>query len=70
MEPQRDAAILASLPGVGRIVLATLLSEAYEPLYKAKYAALRAKRVMAIPAPPPPVWDRRVLWLPSALSAV
>ena len=52
MEPQRDAAILASLPGVGRIVLATLLSEAYEPLYKAKYAALRAKRVMAIPRPP------------------
>ncbi len=30
--PRRDVAILASLPGVGRIVLATLLSEASDPL--------------------------------------
>jgi transposase len=29
---QRDAAILASLPGVGRLTLATLLSEAHEPI--------------------------------------
>lgn len=39
---QRDAAILASLPGVGRIVLATLLAEAWEPLQRRDYAALRS----------------------------
>ena len=39
--PSRDVAILASLPGVGRIVLATLLSEAFDPLRRRDYAALR-----------------------------
>jgi transposase len=39
---QRDAEILASLPGVGRIVLATLLAEAFEPLQRRDYAALRS----------------------------
>jgi transposase len=38
---QRDAAILASLPGNGRIVLATLLAEASEPLQRRDYQALR-----------------------------
>ena len=41
IEAQRDAAILASLPGVGRIVLATLLTEACEPLRRRDYHALR-----------------------------
>ena len=41
MEPQRDVTILASLPGVGRTVLATLLSEAHEPLRRRDYHALR-----------------------------
>lgn len=39
---QRDAAILRSLPGVGRIVLATLLAEAWEPLRTRDYHALRS----------------------------
>jgi transposase len=39
---QRDAAILASLPGVGRIVLATLLAEACDALQRRDYAALRS----------------------------
>ncbi len=38
---QRDVAILASLPGVGRIVLATLLAEAFDPLRRRDYHALR-----------------------------
>jgi len=38
---QRDAAILASLPGLGRIVLATLLAEAFDPLQRRDYHALR-----------------------------
>jgi transposase len=38
---QRDATILRSLPGVGRIVLATLLAEACEPLRRRDYHALR-----------------------------
>ena len=38
---QRDVTILRSLPGVGRIVLATLLGEAPEPLRKRDYHALR-----------------------------
>ncbi len=38
---QRDVTILASLPGVGRIVLATLLAEAFEPLRRRDYHALR-----------------------------
>jgi transposase len=38
---QRDAAILASLPGNGRIVLATLLAECWEPLQRRDYHALR-----------------------------
>jgi transposase len=39
---QRDATILRSLPGVGRIVLATLLAEAAEPLRRRDYHALRS----------------------------
>jgi hypothetical protein len=38
---QRDVTILRSLPGVGRIVLATLLTEASEPLRRRDYHALR-----------------------------
>ena len=38
---QRDVAILKSLPGVGRMVLATLLAEAYELLRRRDYQALR-----------------------------
>ena len=34
--------ILRSLPGVGRIVLATLLAEAWEPLHQRDYHALRS----------------------------
>ena len=37
----RDVAILRSLPGIGRINLATLLSEASEPLSRRDYQALR-----------------------------
>ena len=33
--------ILSSLPGVGRIVLATLLAEAHDPLRRRDYQALR-----------------------------
>ena len=36
-----DAAILRSLPGVGMVVLATLLTEAGDPLARRDYAALR-----------------------------
>ena len=39
---QHDAEILASLPGVGRIVLATLLAEAWDALHRRDYAALRS----------------------------
>ncbi len=38
---QRDAAILRSLPGVGRIVLATLLAEAHQAIRGRDYHALR-----------------------------
>jgi transposase len=38
----RDATILRSCPGVGRIVLATVLAEAAEPLRRRDYHALRA----------------------------
>jgi hypothetical protein len=38
---QRNAAILASLPGNGRIVLATLLAEGWEALQRRDYHALR-----------------------------
>lgn len=41
-EKQRDVEILASLPGVGRIVLATLLAEAFDALQRRDYAALRS----------------------------
>lgn len=37
----RDAAILRSCPGVGRMVLATMLAEASEPLRRRDYHALR-----------------------------
>src|SRR5215218_4082145 len=36
-----DVTILQSLPGVGRIVLATLLAEAFEALQRRSYQALR-----------------------------
>jgi transposase len=39
---QHDVKILASLPGVGRIVLATLLAEAFDALQRRDYAALRS----------------------------
>ncbi|BCH21513.1 IS110 family transposase [Mesorhizobium sp. L-8-3] len=39
---QNDVEILASLPGVGRIVLATLLTEACDALQRRDYAALRS----------------------------
>ena len=39
---QRDAEILRSLPGVGRLVLATLLSEAHDPIRRRDVGALRA----------------------------
>lgn len=39
---QRDVTILLSLPGVGRIVVATLLAEAWEPLRTRDYHALRS----------------------------
>jgi len=39
---QHDAEILASLPGVGRIVLATLLAEAWDALQRRDYATLRS----------------------------
>jgi transposase len=39
---QHDVEILASLPGVGRIVLATLLAEAFDALQRRDYAALRS----------------------------
>ena len=38
---RRDAAILRSLPGVGRIVLATLLAEAHQAVRARDYHALR-----------------------------
>jgi hypothetical protein len=38
---QRDVAILKSLPGIGRINLATLLAEASGPLSRRHYSALR-----------------------------
>ena len=38
---QRDAVILASLPGIGRINLATLLAEAFDALQRRDYPALR-----------------------------
>jgi len=38
---QRDVTILRSSPGVGRIVLATLLAEASDPLQRRDYHALR-----------------------------
>jgi transposase len=41
-QKQRDVEILDSLPGVGRIVLAALIAEAYEPLQERNYHALRA----------------------------
>jgi transposase len=39
---QHDVEILASLPGVGRIVLATLLAEGFDVLQRRDYAALRS----------------------------
>jgi transposase len=39
---QRDAVILNSLPGVGRITLAALLAEAWDALQRRDYPALRA----------------------------
>jgi transposase len=42
MFEQRDVAILRSLPGIGRIILAALLAEAPEPLRRRDYHVLRA----------------------------
>lgn len=39
---QRDVEILASLPGIGRIILATLFAEATDALQRRDYAALRS----------------------------
>jgi transposase len=39
---QRDVEILSSLPGVGTTVLATLLTEATDPLQRRDYAAVRS----------------------------
>jgi transposase len=39
---QRDVAILRSLPGIGRIILATLLAEGWDLLRRRDYHALRA----------------------------
>lgn len=41
-QPQRDVEILSSLPGIGRIVRATLLAEAHQALRGRDYHALRA----------------------------
>ncbi len=41
IDTQRDVDILRSLPGVGRTVLATRLAEAYDPLRRRDYQALR-----------------------------
>lgn len=41
IQGQRDVTILRSLPGVGRIVLATLLAEAWNALQRRDYHALR-----------------------------
>jgi transposase len=41
-QKQHDVEILASLPGVGRIILATLLAEAFDALQRRDYAALRS----------------------------
>ena len=38
---QRDVAILRSCPGLGRITIATLLAEAWQPLRERDYHALR-----------------------------
>jgi len=37
-----DAAILNSLPGIGRVTLAIFLGEGFDPLIRRDYAALRA----------------------------
>ena len=42
LDEQRDVTILRSLPGVGRIVLATLLAEATDALRRRDYHALRS----------------------------
>ncbi len=42
-----DATVLRSLPGVGRVVLATLLSEAFEPLSRRDHGAMRNLRGVA-----------------------
>lgn len=39
---QRDLEILSSLPGIGRIIRATLLAEAFQPLRARDYHALRS----------------------------
>ena len=41
---QRDVTILGSLPGVGRIVLATLLAEAWEGMQRRPRPALPVRR--------------------------
>jgi transposase len=50
----RDAAILSSLPGVGPVTLAALLSEAAGPISRRDYAALRT--LPSGPFPQDPFW--------------
>jgi hypothetical protein len=56
---QNDVAILKSLPGIGRINLATLLAEASGPLSRRDYPALRTLTGVA------PVYPRRATRPPS-----
>ena len=46
-QEQRDLVILSSLPGVDRIVLATLLAEAHDPLRRRDNQALRCLSAVA-----------------------
>ena len=54
IQRQRDVEILASIPGAGRIVLATLLAEASDILLLRDYNALRALCGAAHPSPSVP----------------
>jgi endonuclease III len=67
---QRDATILRSLPGVGRIVLATLLAEAHQAIQARDYHALRTLTGVApVAACEPPFITGRAS-LPSTTPAV
>jgi transposase len=49
---QRDAVILRSMPGLGRIILAVLLAEVWQPLRRRDYHAF-AQPVRGGPGAPP-----------------